>query len=352
MKGEICFISDDDWSKASQQLEQQLEGISALFILADENTREYCLPGLLKSLTVLQRAELLEIPSGESYKNLETCRGLWRQLNSRGADRQSVLINLGGGVICDLGGFVASVYKRGIRFYHFPTTLLAQVDAAIGGKVGIDMDKLKNHLGLFSEATGIVIFPGFLQTLSQQQLRSGFAEVIKIALIRDAEYWKEIKLLSAPESQLTDTMMLKAIALKLSITEHDFKDSGLRNLLNFGHTVGHALESLALDKGEAVWHGEAVAAGILCEAFISRQLGWIAPALYLEISQLIRSLFPRLSFTRDDIPTLMKLMEQDKKNVGTSVRFTLLKSPGEGVFGVEVSREIQEQALTTYLQTV
>ena len=262
--GYSIVIAADALSIFHSYLNEHYSGRKKI-ILLDENTRRHCLP-----LLETKNAELLEIESGEKNKHIQTCTQLWKTLIDLGADRHSLLINLGGGVICDIGGFVASTFKRGIDFIHIPTTLLAQADASVGGKTGVDFANLKNQVGVFSNPKAVFVFPQFLDTLDERQLRSGFAEIIKHALIRDKTLWHTIQSVDVNDrSGLTDVIS-QSLQIKNDIVTDDPFEKGLRKILNFGHTIGHAVESVSLRQHKKqLLHGEAVAIGMICEAYLS-----------------------------------------------------------------------------------
>ncbi len=232
-------------------------------VIVDENTFKYCYPSIKP---FLEKHNIIKIKSGESQKNLETCQKIWQAMTDNELDRHSIVINLGGGVIGDMGGFCASTYKRGIDFIQIPTTLLSQVDASVGGKLGIDFQGLKNHIGVFQIPNAVLIDADFLKTLSYNELRSGFAEVIKHCLIMDGKKWDEIRRKDFEEQELED-LIAHSVNIKQHIVEADPTEKGLRKILNFGHTLGHAIETYFLGKPKLhLLHGEAIAAGMICEA--------------------------------------------------------------------------------------
>ncbi len=326
-------------------------GYSRVFVLVDENTEKLCLPVLRRALPEGVIDGLIRISSGEEHKNISTAVSIWEQLTRLGADRKALLVNLGGGVITDIGGFAAATFKRGIDFVNIPTTLLGQVDAAIGSKTGIDFQDYKNHVGLFADPRAVIIDPVFLETLPEKFMRSGFAEMVKYALIMDLPLWEVMQ--GKPFDTLRDKlpdMMVMAVRDKIEVVEKDKHETGLRKLLNFGHTAGHALETFFMGSAAPVTHGEAVAAGMICAVRISsKQAGWgDAPAE--EIYQMIDMNFPRLQFSEKDIPVLLGLMRQDKKNVSGELRFTLLQKPGQAVPDRLVSEQMVEESLRYYLR--
>jgi 3-dehydroquinate synthase len=309
--------------------------VSQVFVLTDANTSRLCYPLLQPHLP--QAHVLIEIPAGEEAKTLDSCQVVWNQLTTQRADRFAVLVNLGGGVVTDLGGFCAALYKRGIRFVQVPTTLLAQVDASVGGKTGIDYQGFKNHLGVFQEPAGIFIEPKFLTTLDPRQLKSGYAEVIKHGLIADAAAFQEQRRTSLFVDDWTDTIQ-HSVALKQEIVAQDPLEAGPRKLLNFGHTVGHALESFLLSQpGREVLHGEAVAAGMVCEAWLSTQRNLLSEAELDQIETFLFSVFEKVQFVLLETEAIAEYARQDKKNVGSIINCTLLEGIGRGVYDQPVT---------------
>ncbi len=320
---------------------------SQLFILVDENTLEHCYP-VVKN--VLPTHSVIQIPAGEANKALTTCELVWQQLTAQNADRNSLLINLGGGVIGDLGGFAAGCYKRGIRFINLPTTLLAMVDASVGAKTGIDFNGLKNQLGLFNEPAAVFIYTGFLKTLPGRQLVSGFAEIIKHYLIADKNAFNQLPgSLPALSTLNFDALVAHSVQIKSAIVTQDPLEQGNRKSLNFGHTVGHAIEShFLLKPGQELLHGEAVAIGIICESFISEKRGLINAAELVEITKLVFNYFKLPSLNQNEFVTLLELMKQDKKNTANRNRFTLLQGIGNYCIDNYVEEEIIIQSLQYY----
>lgn len=299
-------------------------------ILVDENTKEHCLPRIQISYDLL-----IEISSGEIYKNLNTCCQIWNDLTRHAFTRSSLLINLGGGVIGDMGGFAAATYKRGISFINIPTTLLSQVDASIGGKLGLDFEGLKNHIGVFQNPNAVIVDPALLQTLPKRELVSGYAEVVKHALISDADHWDY--LINTEFDQLDWREVIpKSVAIKNKVVLSDPLEKGLRKILNFGHTLGHAIESHLLETDNRLLHGEAIAVGMILEGHLSMQLGMISESDFFAIEDHIRSRFS----LPDKIPAysdLIDLLHQDKKNVNSEISFSLLEKIGQCTYDKTVS---------------
>lgn len=315
-----------------------------LYILVDENTKEDCLPLLLESSKMLKEANVLVLDPGEDTKTIEIADSLWNSLLETGADRKSLLINLGGGVVTDLGGFVASTFKRGIDFIHVPTSLLGQVDAALGGKTGVNLEYSKNQVGTFAHPLFVFVDSQFLRTLPERELLSGLAEVIKYGLIADR---KLFELLKAKDSLIPnlDSIIAASIQTKEEFVKSDFKETGDRKKLNFGHTVGHAIESYFL--GE-VLHGEAVAAGMVCESYLSHKKGMISAEEMMAIHQMIFSFFNKIELQQKMFPKLIEEMRLDKKNEDGKLNFTLLIGIGESEINHYMDENIVIESLNYY----
>lgn len=318
------------------------------FIICDEHTFEHCLPTLLFNVPQLHEAEIIELESGEDKKTLETCLQVWGALTDAGADKKSLLINLGGGVISDLGGFVASTFKRGIHFINIPTTLLSMVDASVGGKTGVDFEGIKNHIGTTSQPKGVFVNPEFLETLSERQIKNGFAEVIKIALIADKEFWKELKKLKSAKEFYSEKIITKAIELKNTIVKKDVYENDLRKCLNFGHNIGHALESALIEQKKDILHGEAVVAGMLMEADIAYNLKRINVKELKEISDYINFIYSKIKLSNSTKELLLKFILHDKKNEGEALCFSLPKNIGYFELYNGVKIELIKNALVNY----
>lgn len=310
-------------------------------ILCDQNTKQ-CLEYLSVACPPTKLLPIIQIPDGEQHKTLKTCELIWYQLTELDADRNSVLINLGGGVVTDVGGFVASTFMRGIRFVHVPTSLLAMVDAAIGGKTGVDFGGLKNMVGTFANPEAVIVDTNFLKTLPSRQYRSGLAEVLKHAFISDYTLLNQIEV---NETELIS----KSIHVKLEVVKTDEREAGERKKLNFGHTIGHALESHFLDKEETVYHGEAVAAGMIMAAYMSHKvLGLTVPELNA-VCTAIDAIFSRIPISLTDWEVIKKRLIHDKKNKNGCVQFVLLKNIGETKIDQTVSERVLNQAYQFYI---
>jgi 3-dehydroquinate synthase len=303
---------------------------SKIFILVDENSLQHCVPQLVSKVKKLAEAEIIELESGEKNKTVDVCMNVWRALGELGADRQALLINLGGGVITDMGGFIASTYKRGIAYVNVPTTLLAQIDASIGGKTGVDLDGLKNEVGVFSDPKELFIFPGFLRSLPSRQMLAGYAEALKHGLVADVAYWEKLKTVNIADDVSWDEIILTSIRIKSEIVEGDPFESGRRKILNFGHTIGHAMESFFLEGGEtSLLHGEAVAVGMICESWLSNQLAGLNENELNEITQTLLQLYGPINVDTISDHRLIELMRHDKKNENGVIYFTLLDGIGK-----------------------
>lgn len=315
------------------------------FILADDQTVNYCLPVLLKKVDALKSARVIEIFSGESFKNIDSTQQVWESLTEQNADRHAVLINLGGGMVCDLGGFAAATYKRGIDFIHVPTTLLSQVDAAYGGKQGIDFNHFKNQVGIFRNPAAIFVHVEFLNTLPKEQWVNGFAELVKHGLLAGGKYWKQLKDIEDLAAVNWKKTVRDSAGIKLAVVEKDPLEKDLRKILNFGHTIGHAIETNLLSRGEAVLHGYCIAAGMIGELFLSQQLCGFPQKKMLQIIDLLRRHFPAVNMNTDFDERLLELMKQDKKNKAGRIQFALLQDIGEPVIGIEADEQMIRNSL-------
>jgi len=303
----------------------------------------------MSHIQLFQKVHILEVPAGEEYKTLETCGKLWHELTENGADRNSVLINLGGGVISDLGGFVASTFKRGIRYVNIPTTLLAMVDASVGGKVGVDMNGLKNHVGLFANPQAVFVIPEFLDTLPDKQITTGFAEIIKHSLIYEKNYWDELSEKSLSEITNWREIIEWCIEIKNYYVMEDPLDTGFRKVLNFGHTIGHAVESYSIQNDKnVISHGEAVAIGIICESYLSNKIAGLPLAEFEDIVRYILQSFKHYPFGSGNFDFVLDSIRHDKKNTGTNVNFTLLTTIGNSLINQVIDMNIIRESLIYY----
>ena len=323
---------------------------SKLFILVDENTSQHCLPHFLSNLATEIEIEIIELEAGEIHKNIATCTEVWGALSELGADRKSILLNLGGGVISDLGGFVACTFKRGIDFINIPTTLLAMVDASVGGKNGIDLDNLKNQIGIIREPKAVVIDTHFLETLPQNEMRSGLAEMLKHGLIHDASYWNKFKNLKDLNTNHLEVLIHQSIQIKNEIVSKDLREENIRKSLNFGHTLGHAIESYFLEENSQITllHGEAIAVGMILESFLSKEKGLLSNNEYQEIKYIINDVFERVSFSNEAIQKIIELLDYDKKNEFGTIQFVLLEGIGKSIINQTIDNSLIYKAFDDY----
>ncbi len=316
-------------------------------ILVDHNTQEHCLPRLLP-LIGDRPYHLIHVRPGELHKNLESCEHIWREMFRAGATRRWCCLNLGGGVLTDMGGFAAATFKRGMDFLQIPTTLLSQVDASVGGKLGIDFHQVKNSIGLFADPVAVWIDPAFLRTLPRRELRSGFAEVIKHALIASPEQWAEVRRHPTLEGIDWADLITRSVDIKRRIVLEDPFERGVRKALNFGHTIGHAIESYLLETADRLFHGEAVAAGMIMEAWLSARLAGLPKSDLKDITRYLLRLYDHQPVPDDAFPELLALMRQDKKNEDHRINFTLLEGIGRPRVNATAEPELIEGALGYY----
>ncbi len=320
---------------------------SKVVVIADSNTRKYCYPTLKD---ILPKHTVVTVPSGEANKTLSTCEKIWQAMTKEELDRHALVINIGGGVIGDMGGFCAAVYKRGIDFIQVPTTLLSQVDASVGGKLGIDFQGFKNHLGVFNIPKSVLIDPAFLGSLPEREIRSGFAEIIKHCLIADAAKWEEIRQRDF-EAQKWPDLIAHSVQIKQRVVDEDPTEKGLRKILNFGHTLGHAVETCFLNKpaNKRLYHGEAIAIGMIMESYLSFERKMITQDLLTEIEEFIFATYGKVKISAEDVEEIITLTKQDKKNRGKEVRFSLLKGAGQCAYDIVVTAPEMRKSIAYYL---
>lgn len=314
-----------------------------VFILTDSNTRNCCLPAISHFLC-LRNAHMITMPATDTHKNLDTLSSVWTELQQHNATRHSLLICLGGGVVTDLGGFAASTFKRGINFINIPTTLLGMVDAAVGGKTGVNFGGLKNEIGVFSEARYVMLCADFLSTLDSENLRSGYAEMLKHALISTTSEWAELLNfdLDAPDYTALGQMAARSVKVKERIVAQDPHERGIRKALNLGHTIGHAIESLLLQRSP-VLHGYAVAYGLVAELYLSAIRTGFPTDKLRQTFHYVRQYYGVPAITCDDYPQLIEMMHHDKKNTGNDINVTLLGDIGDiRINQVAAEQEISE----------
>ena len=338
-------------SHIEKDLTQLLQTLNydGLFLLTDNNTQNYCLP-LIQSLPEMQAAKKLSIPAGEENKNIGSLSKVWQFLADNGANRKSLMINLGGGMLTDLGGFAAATFKRGIRFINIPTTLLGAVDAAVGGKTGVNFNGLKNEIGAFSPAIAVLIDSNFFKTLDITNLLSGYAEMLKHALLNSEEQLNELLCfdLDNIDYQRLNNLLFESVLIKERIVEEDPTEQGIRKALNLGHTFGHAFESLSHELKQPVPHGYAVAWGLVCELYLSFiKLGFDKGVLS-KVIRFVKENYGVFPLGCNQYERLFELMKHDKKNESKNINFTLLKAVGEIEINQTADKKEIEEVLDFY----
>jgi 3-dehydroquinate synthase len=344
--GYRIFFNETGYEKINLFISEN--NYSSIFILVDEHTNEYCLPKFLPNLATEIPIEIIEIEAGEEIKNITTCVEIWSILSELGADRKSLILNLGGGVITDIGGFIASTFKRGIDFINVPTTLLGMVDAAIGGKNGVDLGNLKNQIGVINVPKMLLISNDFLETLSQREMRSGLAEMLKHGLIYDKNYWEQFLDLTKIDFADFDTLIYRSIEIKNEIVKQDPTENGIRKALNFGHTLGHAIESHFLESETPLLHGEAIAIGMILESFISKEKGLLSSQEFHQIKYIISNIYEPHNFSDEDIISIQNLLIHDKKNEYGKVQFALINGIGKIIINQSVENELIIKSFRDY----
>lgn len=319
------------------------------FILTDSNTNKNCL-NMLHCSELIANAHIITIKADDTNKNIESTAHVWKELSDNGCTRHSCLINIGGGMVTDLGGFAASTFKRGIDFINIPTTLLSMVDASVGGKTGINFNGLKNEIGVFNDAKAVIIDTAFLKTLDQHNICSGYAEMLKHSLLKDYKMWvQHINFnLYSPDFDPFLNMIKESVEVKERIVSEDPHESGIRKALNLGHTAGHAFESYAMHTNRPILHGYAVAYGIICELYLSHALQGFPLDKMRQTVNFIKENYGRMNITCDDYESLYSLMKHDKKNTGNEINFTLLKDVGDIKINQTVSKELILESLDFY----
>jgi 3-dehydroquinate synthase len=323
---------------------------SSLFIIVDSNTNEHCIPKFLPLLETDLKIEIIEFEPGEPNKNIETCVEIWNVLTELGADRKTLVINLGGGVVTDLGGFVSSTFKRGIDFIHIPTTLLSMVDASVGGKNGVDLGNLKNQIGVINTPKMVLIDTQYLDTLPQNEMRSGLAEMLKHGLIYDKVYWEHFLDLKAIDFADFDNLIYRSVIIKNEIVMQDPTEKNIRKALNFGHTLGHAIESYFLENENktTLLHGEAIAIGMILESFISLDKKLISQDEYSQIKAVIKGIYEEVIIEELDINPILELLIHDKKNEYGKIQFALIEGIGKIKINQLVENELILKAFEDY----
>lgn len=346
LHGSEIFIGESALSSIPEWIGNQVKS-KRVFVLVDDQTEHSCLPIFISAMQGRYEVIKIAIPAGERNKTLELCAYVWNRLLDQKAVKSDVLITLGGGMITDLGGLAASLYKRGMRFIHVPTSLMGMTDAAIGGKTAVDFNNIKNAIGLFSSPKAIFIDPIFLKTLPHREIANGWAEVVKHALIADNTIWDE---LPANASAIPDfDLLLRSIAVKVNVVQEDFEDKGRRKILNFGHTVGHAIETIHLESRNVLLHGEAVVWGMLMETEIAMRINLISADKASAVQQKLVAFFnpdPLKSLNHDQ---LFHFLLQDKKNERNTILFSLISDIGSCTWNCEVDQEIILSAVQKFI---
>lgn len=342
----VSYVIGND---ALEKTVNKFKNYRRIFIITDENVEELCLPVFKQKLPEVNIDGIITINSGEENKSIQQLIFIWSELTSYNVDRDDLIINLGGGVVTDIGGMAAATFKRGLQFINFPTTLLGMVDAAIGGKTGIDFEGFKNQVGLFVNPSCVIVDPVFLKTLDEKQWQSGFAEVLKYGLIMDKELWQKLEGNNCHEVKDWNMVIIKAARDKIDLVRFDTFEKGIRKNLNFGHTIGHAFESFYLKNDNPVTHGMAIAAGMICEAWLSSKIFDIECVSLESIVNMIDNNFKRFDFTKDDIPMILQLMKQDKKVRENRHNFSLLRKLGKAVHEIEVDNNQIVQSIEFYI---
>jgi 3-dehydroquinate synthase len=327
---------------------------SIIFIIVDTNTHEASLPKFMSYIETNVPIEVIEIEAGEQHKTIDTCVGVWNALSELGADRKSLVINLGGGVVTDLGGFVACTFKRGIKYINVPTSLLAMVDASVGGKTGVDLGNLKNQIGVINSGEMVLVDTSFLSTLPQNHLKSGLAEMLKHGLIYDRSYWNKTSNLSQHTLADLDQLIYESVLIKHKIVEQDPNENGIRKHLNFGHTLGHAIESYFLShhNKEELLHGEAIAIGMILECYLSAELLSFPKTDLEHITKVILNIYKPVSIDPTDYEAIIDLLKYDKKNEHGNINFVLLESIGKPVKDCLVDNELIFNSFSYYKSAI
>ena len=337
---EIGSLSDSSLSKVLALYEG-----NNIIIVVDENTHDLCLEYLITSFPVLEKSEIILLPTGEENKAMEVCMQVWNAFSEYGFGRKDLVLNLGGGMVTDMGGFLASVFKRGMDFIHVPTSLLAMIDAAVGGKNGIDLGPYKNQIGTIIKAKNVFIDAVFLQTLPEKEFYNGYAEMLKYGLVYDEDLFNELSNFKTEYDFNRLDIIERCIQIKVEISDGDLFEMGDRKLLNFGHTFGHAIEGFKLQT-EPISHGHAVGIGICAECYVSMTRGLLSKADFHKIQALLIKTYPFLIFTEECIQQIIRLMYNDKKNEGGKIFCVLLQAIGKGSYHNELSeKEIRDALL-------
>ncbi|AFJ90594.1 3-dehydroquinate synthase [Blattabacterium sp. (Blaberus giganteus)] len=347
-RGEFIYFNKKAYDVLKNYLLHKVDSIKNIFILVDDITHAHCLPILFQNINFLKKSNVIKIKSGEEEKNINTCIQICKNLEKFKATRKSLIINLGGGVITDIGGFVASIFKRGIRFINIPTTLLGMVDAAIGYKTGVNLNYIKNEIGSFYIPEFLIIDTHFLRTLPNKEIVSGMAEMLKHGLIASQNFWEQMiqiqtDIMIQNENKWMN-LIHQSILIKQNIVNQDPKEEGLRKILNFGHTIGHALESYFMNINK-ILHGIAVIMGMIYESWISCKINGLSISDYKEIKSILSTLCPiENKISGLEIKKLLFIMEHDKKNEKNKIQFSLLKEIGKCSYNCQVPSSLIKES--------
>lgn len=343
------FLGNNITGKFIRIVKEKIQKGKQVYFVTDNNTLKHCFP-VFNEEEIIGNVKLLNIESGEENKNLTNAQNLWLELLQLNARKNCLIINLGGGVISDLGGFVASCYKRGVDFINVPTTLLGMIDASVGGKTAVNLDNTKNQIGLISFPEAVYVYPGFLKTLDITEVWSGVAEMIKIALVANRKLWDSLQRCKSVSDFTSEEKIFYSVETKLGICEIDPQEKSVRKILNFGHTIGHALESLTIEKKKTeIKHGFAVAAGIICETYISQRLGFITKQELDQVAGFISDKFAVIDVFGDiDISYLLNKMQHDKKKTDENISFSLLSGLGNSCYDQAVDSDLIKESIVFY----
>ena len=346
MKQDIIIASN-----LEESLTEAIRGVShdKLFVLTDTNTERLCWP-LIKDFAIMQGAKMITIAPTDEAKNIGTLSDVWSALQESGASRHSLMINLGGGMVTDLGGFAASTFKRGMAYINIPTTLLAQVDASVGGKTGINFGGLKNEIGVFNCAKSVILSSAFLRSLDSENLLSGYAEMLKHGLLSTRENWAELLCfdITNPDYDTLQTLVAKSVSIKEEIVSIDPTEKGIRKALNLGHTSAHALESLALEEGRTILHGYAVAWGLMMELYLSaKKCNFPAKEMH-QLEHFVKEHYGKFLYECKHYEALYQFMTHDKKNENGIINFTLMGGIGDIRINQTATKDEIEEMLDYY----
>ena len=330
----LIFVGENSFHALDKYIRK--EAFSDILILVDENSKNFCLPILLSNVSCLKNSQVCEIQSGERNKSLIGLNKIFAFFLSKGFDNNSLILNLGGGVICDLGGFAASVLKRGVRFVNIPTSLMAQVDAAVGGKVGVNFNNNKNQIGLFSLPELVLVYPEFTNSLPRDHFMSAYSEIFKYALIFDKSFWLRFRLKENLNHNRLEEIIVKCLKIKIEIVSSDFYDKKNRRKLNFGHSIAHAIESVFLFHNKEISHGNALAVGLICETFLSYQKFQFSDDVLKEVVQTIKNCFKSIHLPKIYDNKVLEYLASDKKNISNQYNFTLIKNIGQSVVNCDM----------------